>query len=55
MVTVFIGKNPQLMEFLQQIKSNSETAALFQSVQLDSSKSKAGNGPGMRREEPMEL
>lgn len=29
-------KNPQLMEFLHQIKSNTDTAALFESVQQDS-------------------
>ena len=32
----YLEKNSQLMEFLQQIKSNADTAALYESVQLDS-------------------
>ncbi len=45
------GKNPQLTEFLQQIKSNPETAAIFQSIQQDSSRRKSTT----TGDEPMEL
>ena len=33
----FPEKNTQLTEFLQQIRSNTDTAALFESVQHDAS------------------
>lgn len=35
-VLLFIEKNPQLMEFVQQIKSNADTASLYESVKQDS-------------------
>lgn len=34
-IAMVTDKSPQLMEFLQQVKSNAETAALFESVQND--------------------
>ena len=38
-------KSPQLMEFLQQVKSNAESASLFESVQHDTHPTAGGAEP----------